>query len=83
MVSALIIWKLHSPQRYYADPAVSLAISLIIFVGALPMSTLQPFCVFAADLLIWSSAMKSGRILLEATPLYLDLEKVKDDLLAV
>lgn len=27
--------------------------------------------------------MKSSRILLEASPLYLDLEKVKDDLLAV
>ncbi|KAF8239414.1 hypothetical protein L208DRAFT_1420809 [Tricholoma matsutake] len=65
MISALIIWKLHAPERYYADPAVSLAISLIIFGSAIP------------------TTMKSSRILLEAVPLYLDLEKVKDDLLSV
>lgn len=29
------------------------------------------------------TALKSGRILLEAVPLYLDLAKVKEDLLAV
>lgn len=65
MISALIIWKLHAPERYYADPAVSLAISLIIFGSAIP------------------TTMKSSRILLEAVPLHLDLEKVKDDLLSV
>ncbi|RDB23514.1 Zinc/cadmium resistance protein [Hypsizygus marmoreus] len=65
IVAAVLIWKLHSPQRFYADPAVSLAISLIIFASAIPMT------------------LKSGRILLEATPLFLDLEKVKNDLLAV
>ncbi|KAG6850757.1 hypothetical protein H0H93_008795 [Arthromyces matolae] len=58
--AAILIWKLQSPHRFYADPAVSLAISLIIF-----------------------GAMKSGRILLEATPLFLNLEKVKEDLLLV
>jgi zinc transporter 1 len=38
IVGALIMWKTHSPARFYADPAVSLAISLIIFVGAIPLS---------------------------------------------
>lgn len=38
IISAVIIWKLHSPYRFYADPAVSLAISLIIFASAIPMS---------------------------------------------
>lgn len=33
------MWKLHSPNRLYADPSVSLAISLIIFASAIPMST--------------------------------------------
>jgi len=64
-MSAVIIWKSDSPHRFYADPAVSLAISLIIFGSAIPMS------------------LKTGRILLEATPLFLDLEKIKDDLLQV
>ncbi|GLB41698.1 putative cation efflux family protein [Lyophyllum shimeji] len=65
IIAATIIWKLHSPQRFYADPAVSLAISFIIFGSAIPMT------------------LKSGRILLEAAPLFLDLEKVKSDLLSV
>jgi len=30
--------KVTSPQRFYADPAVSLGISLIIAASALPMS---------------------------------------------
>ncbi|TRM65625.1 cation efflux family-domain-containing protein [Schizophyllum amplum] len=49
-------------HRFYADPAASLLISLIIFSSAIPLT------------------MKSGRILLEAAPLHLDLEKIKDDL---
>ncbi|THU79297.1 cation efflux protein [Dendrothele bispora CBS 962.96] len=31
IVAAVLIWKLHSHARFYADPAVSLGISLIIF----------------------------------------------------
>ncbi|KAG5647877.1 hypothetical protein DXG03_007801 [Asterophora parasitica] len=65
IVSAVIIWKVQSSQRFYADPAVSLAISLIIFGSAIPMT------------------LKSGRILLEAAPKFLDLEKVKYDILSV
>ncbi|KAL9713556.1 hypothetical protein Ac2012v2_003167 [Leucoagaricus gongylophorus] len=67
IVAALIIWKAipQNPNRFYADPAASLAISLIIFASAIPMT------------------LKSGRILLEAAPLYLDLAKVKQDLLAI
>jgi zinc transporter 1 len=38
IVAGIVIWKLHSPSRFYADPAVSLAISLIIFASAIPMS---------------------------------------------
>ncbi|KAJ3560547.1 hypothetical protein NP233_g10767 [Leucocoprinus birnbaumii] len=65
--SALIMWKIvpQSPHRFYADPAVSLAISLIIFASAIPMT------------------LKSGRILLEAAPLYLDLAKIKEDLSSI
>lgn len=81
IISAIIIWKLHSPQRFYADPAVSLAISLIIFGSAIPMSMLVDIFCFATP--YHFTALKSGRLLLEAAPLYLDLEKVKGDLLSV
>jgi zinc transporter 1 len=38
IIAGILIWKLHSPTRFYADPAVSLGISLIIFAGAIPMT---------------------------------------------
>ncbi|KAH6915938.1 cation efflux family-domain-containing protein [Coprinopsis sp. MPI-PUGE-AT-0042] len=65
IVVAILIWKLESPARFYADPAISLAIALVIFASAVPLT------------------MRSGRILLEATPLHLDLSKIKDDLVTL
>ncbi|KXN87431.1 Zinc/cadmium resistance protein [Leucoagaricus sp. SymC.cos] len=65
IIAAIIMWKVPSDKSHYADPAASLAISLIIFTSAIPMT------------------LKSGRILLEAAPLYLDLAKVREDLLAI
>ncbi|EAU90495.1 hypothetical protein CC1G_00879 [Coprinopsis cinerea okayama7 len=62
MIVAIIIWKLEAYERYYADPAASLAISIVIFISAVPLT------------------LRSGRILLEATPLHLNLEKIKEDL---
>ncbi|KJA28049.1 hypothetical protein HYPSUDRAFT_178199 [Hypholoma sublateritium FD-334 SS-4] len=62
IVAAVIFIKLTSPKRFYADPAVSLAISLVIFASAIPMT------------------LKSGRMLLEASPIHLDLAKIKADL---
>lgn len=43
IVAALIIWKAipQNPNRFYADPVVSLVISLIIFASAVPMSELS------------------------------------------
>jgi len=38
IIAAIIMMKTSSPTRFYADPAVSLAISLIIFGSAVPMS---------------------------------------------
>lgn len=52
MLSGVIIWKLHSPSRYYADPAVSLAISIMIFSSAVPLSTSPSslfLCLIAPD----------------------------------
>ncbi|KAF4611240.1 hypothetical protein D9613_006991 [Agrocybe pediades] len=65
IIAAIIFMKVGSPKRFYADPAVSLAISFIIFGSAVPLT------------------LKSGRILLEASPIHLDLAKVKEDLLSV
>jgi len=65
IVAAVIFLKVDSPKRFYADPAASLVISLIIFYSAIPMT------------------LKSGRILLEASPIHLDLGKVKEDLLSI
>jgi len=64
-MAAVILMKVDSPKRFYADPAVSLAISFIIFGSAIPMT------------------LKSGRILLEASPTHVDLAKVKEDLLSI
>jgi len=65
IVAAVIFLKVDSPKRFYADPAASLAISLIIFGSAIPIT------------------LKSGRILLEASPIHLNLAKVKEDLLSI
>ncbi|KAJ5362020.1 cation diffusion facilitator family metal ion transporter [Penicillium brevicompactum] len=37
IISALIIWLTTSPARYYADPAVSMAIALVILTTSLPL----------------------------------------------
>ncbi|KAJ7130619.1 CDF zinc transporter [Mycena epipterygia] len=62
IVAGILIWKLHSATRFYADPTVSLGISLIIFASAIPMT------------------IKAARILLEAAPVELELDKVEADL---
>ncbi|KAF9062848.1 putative CDF zinc transporter [Rhodocollybia butyracea] len=62
IIAAILIWKLDSPNRFYADPAASMLISFIIFGTAIPLTT------------------RTGRILLEAAPINLDLQKLTDDL---
>lgn len=39
IISGLIIWLTKSPGRFYADPAVSMAIALIIFTTSLPLGS--------------------------------------------
>ena len=38
IISALIIWLTHSPLRFYADPAVSTWIALMILISAVPLT---------------------------------------------
>lgn len=37
IISALVIWLTSSPARYYADPAVSMAIAVVILTTSLPL----------------------------------------------
>lgn len=37
IIAALVIWFTASPTRFYADPAVSMAISIMILLSALPL----------------------------------------------
>lgn len=38
MAAALVIWLANYPGRFYADPAVSMAISFMILFSSLPLS---------------------------------------------
>jgi zinc transporter 1 len=38
IISALIIWLTKSPNRYYADPAVSMWIAIMILLSAIPLT---------------------------------------------
>ena len=38
IISALIIWFVKSPNRYYADPAVSMWIAIMILLTAIPLT---------------------------------------------
>ncbi|KAL6710467.1 hypothetical protein ACN47E_008515 [Coniothyrium glycines] len=38
IISAIIIWFVKSPSRYYADPAVSMWIAIMILISAIPLT---------------------------------------------
>ncbi|KAG6006174.1 hypothetical protein E4U21_007284 [Claviceps maximensis] len=38
IIAALIIWLTDSPMRYYADPAISIFIAIMIFMTSLPLT---------------------------------------------
>jgi zinc transporter 1 len=37
IIAGLIVWKTDHPGRFYADPAVSLFIALMILISAIPL----------------------------------------------
>lgn len=39
IIAALVIWRTNNPTRYYADPAVSMAIAIMILLSSLPLGT--------------------------------------------
>lgn len=46
IAAGAIVWKTQGSGRFYADPAVSMFISLIIFASAIPLSKQCPLSIF-------------------------------------
>lgn len=80
IVSGLLMWKLDSPQRFRADPAISLFIGLVIFFGAIPLSeSIRPTWAVR-----WTTlAKRSCRVLLQACPPNIQIGHVTEDLTSV
>ena len=65
IASALFIWLTDFSWRFYSDPAISLVITIIILLSAIPL------CRSAA------------RILLQAVPIGMSVDDIKDDIEAL
>ncbi|GMG34655.1 unnamed protein product [Aspergillus oryzae var. brunneus] len=81
IISALIIWLTHSASRYYADPAISMAIALMIMGTSIPLG----LCSLSLGKTLFSRlnfhpVRNSGLILLNSVPKGIDLSDVKHDL---
>lgn len=68
----------HSPKRFYADPAISMAIAVMIASSAIPLSKQDPRKVFGQRLMC--TAFQSGHILLGSTPPSIQSEIVIQEL---
>lgn len=80
IISALIIWLTKYPHRYYADPAVSMTIAIVILATSLPLGlSLLPSSTVLYQPNI-PPVKKSGKILLESVPTGINLDDVKHDL---
>jgi len=42
IIAAAVIWFAHYGGRFYADPAVSMGIAIMIFASSIPLSTSSP-----------------------------------------
>lgn len=83
IIAALVIWLVKSEARFYADPALSTVIAIMILASAIPLSKAP-----SSDLLFSqnrqltraSTAKRSGTILLQSAPPGVRLNDVKHDL---
>lgn len=60
IIAALVVWKAKYEGRYYADPAVSMAIAIVILLSSLPLvRKVEPFCcrVFLSESIRKMSSM--------------------------
>lgn len=78
MAAALVIWLAHYEGRFYADPAASMGIAVMILVSALPIG-MHAFIPVCTQRLMWI-VYRSGLILLESVPSGVELGDVKHDL---
>lgn len=78
MAAALVIWLAHYEGRFYADPAASMGIAVMILVSALPIGK-HVFIPVYTQRLMWI-VYRSGLILLESVPSGVELRDVKHDL---
>lgn len=58
IIAGAVIWKTKSPRRYYADPAVGVAIALMIFLSSIPLGSFGPF---GSPLAIRGEADRTGQ----------------------
>ncbi|KAK5806569.1 hypothetical protein VI817_000827 [Penicillium citrinum] len=68
IIAAAVIWFAHYGGRFYADPAVSMGIAIMIFASSIPLN---------ADII---TVKQSGLILLQSAPQGVDHDDVKHDL---
>lgn len=83
IIAALVIWLLKSDARFYADPALSTVIALMILASAIPLSEAYQTSRsnFQNEQLIHTpTAKRSGTILLQSAPPGVRLDDVKHDL---
>ena len=79
IIAAALIWKAKYGGRFYADPAVSMGISIMILLSSLPLSKQNSLPSYLR-LLTVQIVKNSGSILLECVPIGVSLEDVKHDL---
>ncbi|CAI7571055.1 unnamed protein product [Penicillium manginii] len=81
IIAALVIWLTHYGGRYYADPAVSMGISLIIFASSIPLSNATRFILLIWILVADSFTVKrAGTILLQSAPEGVEIDDVTHDI---
>lgn len=78
IIAAAVIWKAKLTKRFYADPAMSMVIGIMLILTAwkLSMSSASMY----SRILTCATAMKGGRILMLSEPENVDVADVKHDL---
>lgn len=60
IIAAAVIWFAHYSGRFYADPAVSMTISIMIFISSIPLSKYDPYMLGANTKLFQSNNLASS-----------------------
>jgi zinc transporter 1 len=81
IIAGLVIWLADYGGRYYADPAVSMAIAIMILFSSLPLSeSSEDQYTFQWQISDNRAVKRSGLILLQSAPDGVEHEDVKHDL---